>query len=114
LYARSQYTRDASRERVSRIDELSSSTDYTYDTLGQLIAAEVATGPFTRPYTFSYDVHGNRISRSYFGNTTTWTYDAWNQIQRMTPGPAAAWQQEQMFDTLRALAAPRDEQGGAR
>jgi hypothetical protein len=100
------------------------STTFAYDVLGQLVAAGVSSGPLEHPYRYTYDVNGNRVSRSSFGNTTTWTFDAWNQVLRMTPGPSGALWQERLFDTLRELAAPArpspgdarrdEEQGGAR
>jgi YD repeat-containing protein len=124
VYASSSYAREARSERLARIDEGVRSTTFAYDVLGQLVAAGVSSGPLEHPYRYTYDVNGNRVSRSSFGNTTTWTFDAWNQVLRMTPGPSGALWQERLFDTLRELAAPArpspgdarrdEEQGGAR
>jgi RHS repeat-associated protein len=56
---------------------LTGKTSYAYDLIYQLTGINYASGDAE---TFSYDAMGNRLSRTYNGETTTYTYNAANEI----------------------------------
>ncbi|MBR2674835.1 MAG: hypothetical protein IKE52_05215 [Mogibacterium sp.] len=75
---------------ISRVEQIrqglpeeSGNYDYSYDALGRL--AEVnKNGETIRAYT--YDAFGNRLSKTEFGRTTKYAYNAANQLISMADG----------------------------
>jgi len=69
-----------SGKRLSVAEEIDATTvtiDYTYDRLGRLTAADRSSGADA---SYTYDIVGNRLSKTLGGNTTTYTYNALDQL----------------------------------
>lgn len=68
--------------RYSVIDVSGNKTAYTYDVLNRLIEAKTTNsgGSQIADYQYTYDGNGNRTSQTVNGSTTTYSYNASNQL----------------------------------
>ncbi|HEY1684722.1 MAG TPA: RHS repeat-associated core domain-containing protein, partial [Tepidisphaeraceae bacterium] len=70
------YNYDLAGNRISVVDSVNGTTDYTTNNLNQYTNS---TGT-----TYTYDLDGNLISQTGTGGTTTYTYNALNELKTMT------------------------------
>lgn len=74
--------------RYSVKDVANNTTTYTYDALNRLIEAKTLNGggSQTADYQYTYDGAGNRLSQMVNGTTTTYSYNAGNELTANSSG----------------------------
>lgn len=80
------YTYDNNNNLISEVDPLNQTTTFNYDNLNQIIEVDYSDNG-TPDVDYIYDFHGNRLTMVDGTGTTSYVYDEWNRLEKVTsPG----------------------------